>query len=194
MKVNYESLESSIAPFGAYRGFPATIVKLTGCNLRCKGCVQQLGKKIGVSKLISEVNKSNNNVVIFTGGEPLLQEAIFQAIYELNGRGYKILVETNGSLFLEDEVGSRGFHYRVNLRVPNTKQEDKNKLDMLVNLKSGDEVCFKVNDIFDYEFAKDIIKKYNTNATYVLTPIPELGDLIADWVIEDRLYNVKLEI
>lgn len=194
MKVNINEIKSVIAPYGVFKGYPATIIKLAGCNLRCKGCTDCRNSTLGINKLMEEINTRHNKVVIFTGGEPLVQETIFEAVYELVGRGYKVLIESNGSIPLEETLYKRGFKYRINLRVPTTEEHSKNNLDILANLLSGDEVNFNIQDIKDYKFAKQIMRKYNTKATYVLTPIPELNDLVEDWAVEDELLNVKVDV
>ena len=196
MKVNVNEIKSIIAPYGLYRGFPATYIKLAGCNLKCKGCTDCKNEVLGINKIMSEISQRHNKVIMFSGGEPLIQETIFEAVYELAGRGFKVVVETNGSILLDETLYKRSFNYRVNLRVPTTEQEKLNELKILANLHSGDEVNFNISDISDYEFAKKIMKKYNTNATYVLTPNPELeiSDLVEDWVVEDGLINVRLDI
>lgn len=194
MKVNVNEIKSVIAPYGVFKGYPATIIKLAGCNLRCKGCTDCRKSILGINKLMEEINTRHNKVVIFTGGEPLVQETIFEAVYELVGRGYKVLIESNGSIPLEETLYKRGFKYRINLRVPTTEEHSKNNLDILANLLSGDEVNFNIQDIKDYKFAKQIMRKYNTKATYVLTPIPELNDLVEDWAVEDELLNVKVDV
>lgn len=94
---------------GIYTGFPAVFIRLGGCNLACEFCDTDFDKftEMKIIDIISEVKKliPANNLVVITGGEPMLQplEPICQKLIEA---GYKIQIETNGTLFrnLPDSV------------------------------------------------------------------------------------------
>jgi len=100
----------SISGEGIHQGMPTTFVRFQGCNLRprCSYCDTTYawdpngGKGATVEMVLEEVSQLTpyyNNWVCLTGGEPLWQtDALEELVRGLKSRGYKIEVETNGSL------------------------------------------------------------------------------------------------
>jgi len=92
---------------GIYLGEPTTFVRLAGCNLTCIYCDTPLGKDV---KAAVEMDRSETlaridvlthpgDFVSFTGGEPLLQPEFISALIPgLKERGYRLYLETNGTL------------------------------------------------------------------------------------------------
>lgn len=195
IRLKVVDIVSEIATHGIFAGYPVTFLKLSGCNLNCKGCkFNSKGNYTNVQNIISSINMLNNKKVVILGGEPLIQGTIYEVVYELVGKGFEITIETNGSKYLEETLYSRAFHYRVNLRTPSTDQQGLNDFNTLENLHYKDEVNFNINNYEDYCFAKDIMKEHKTNAIYVLTPQhPDLQELVESWVLEDKIYNVRID-
>ena len=87
---------------GPFSGQPATFLRLAGCNLQCPECDTEYTK--GATRMnytdiahdISEVTRRGGLVVI-SGGEPFRQN-ILPIIYLLMSSGYRVQVETNGTL------------------------------------------------------------------------------------------------
>ncbi|MDW7973571.1 MAG: radical SAM protein, partial [Thermodesulfovibrio sp.] len=75
-------------------------VRVTGCNLRCSYCDTKYayyeGVDMEVDEIIREIKKYNLNYVEITGGEPLLQEEVYELI-DMLVKNYNVLIETNGS-------------------------------------------------------------------------------------------------
>lgn len=75
-----------------------------GCNLKCKHCFNESGKAQGkllshseIIRLIEEAQESMDiEEVQMTGGEPTQRPDIFSIIRELQQKGLKILLQTNG--------------------------------------------------------------------------------------------------
>ncbi len=91
---------------GFYGGHDALFIRLGGCNLACSFCDTDFEDytKIEVDKiikhaklLIAESGKAIKLIVI-TGGEPLRQP-IEDLCQKLINDGYKVQIETNGTLF-----------------------------------------------------------------------------------------------
>lgn len=87
---------------------------ITGlCNLKCSHCYRNAGEKFPDelsfdegTKLLKEIKKAGFQIVIFSGGEPLLRDDIFALIREANLLGLRAVCGTNGTLITR-EVAAR---------------------------------------------------------------------------------------
>ena len=90
---------------GLHAGLPCFFIRLSGCNLRCRYCDTTYAYKPGSSQsletLIEQWKQSQVNLVQITGGEPLIQPAVYPLMRELLQQGAKVLLETNGSMNLK---------------------------------------------------------------------------------------------
>lgn len=102
----------SIQGEGYWTGTPMIFVRFYGCNLNCEWCDTPQDKYIKMSSedtlntidnlaWISEETRINR--VCFTGGEPLLQfdSYLFEKLFSY---GYKIHIETNGTIIPDDKI------------------------------------------------------------------------------------------
>ena len=88
---------------GRWAGWPCTIVRLQGCNLRCDFCdtPQALEKDGGIEydkvRLVSKIGKVHRKgFILLTGGEPMIQD-VTDLIPLLKMFG-DVHLETNGTL------------------------------------------------------------------------------------------------
>lgn len=95
----------SVQGEGVYLGYPALFIRLQGCNLKCWFCDTQYalnGKctpvKMSVPEVIETILNSKSYHVVFTGGEPLLQQKDIGAICCGIGKRKFFEVETNGTI------------------------------------------------------------------------------------------------
>src|SRR5215471_8796734 len=81
-------------------GRPCVFVRLTACDLRCSWCdtayAFQEGRKTTVADVIAEVERYTCPLVEITGGEPLLQEDVYELMERLVASGRTVLLETGG--------------------------------------------------------------------------------------------------
>ena len=88
---------------GMRAGEPSVFVRFSGCNLRCPWCdtVFDTYTLMMADDISREVTRLNGNSVatwvVLTGGEPLLQ-VDDNLIDTLHQAGYKVAVETNGTV------------------------------------------------------------------------------------------------
>lgn len=110
----------SIQGEGTLAGIPAVFIRLAKCNRKCPFCDtkyarEEKGKKYAIpylKKLVfQKVRKGEMFLIIFTGGEPLLQ---YKQIIKFKGYleenrlnafyDFRIVIESNGDLLLERKV------------------------------------------------------------------------------------------
>lgn len=87
---------------GYWAGTPMVFLRLSGCNLRCPFCdtAHEEGTMMSAAAIVTEIQKAdegNSRRVCITGGEPLLQLDM-ELVDALENKGYKIHLETNGTL------------------------------------------------------------------------------------------------
>lgn len=89
---------------GPYAGYPATFIRLHGCNLRCTFCDTQFSNPddptISVDDLVEAAVANKFKLVVITGGEPFRQN-IFPLCVKLSSAGHVVQIETAGTLWLD---------------------------------------------------------------------------------------------
>lgn len=93
---------------GPFAGMPAVFVRLGGCNLACSFCDTEFEEfeQMTPSAIVARVEElavandyaNGTQLVVVTGGEPLRQP-IAPLCDALLAQGYKVQVETNGTLY-----------------------------------------------------------------------------------------------
>lgn len=89
----------SVQGEGFHSGVPHIFIRFGNCNLRCEWCDTDFltYKEMELDEIIDEIKKFDCERVIFTGGEPCLQDltTIGKALKNL---GKHISIETNGTI------------------------------------------------------------------------------------------------
>jgi len=103
MKVNemFESIQGE----GKYAGFPVLFIRLSGCSRNCEYCDSKYhneGENIDTSDVIKKINTSKKEIVVWTGGEPLLQFKGIKKVIEATNKMHH--VETNGDLLNREHL------------------------------------------------------------------------------------------
>jgi organic radical activating enzyme len=96
----------SIQGEGLRQGEATLFIRFSGCNLECSFCDTKYawkgGRKHSTVQVLEKVNKLRHRFparwVCLTGGEPLLQD-LADLVKGLKKEGFKIQVETNGTLY-----------------------------------------------------------------------------------------------
>jgi 7-carboxy-7-deazaguanine synthase len=184
----------SIQGESLYAGLPCTFIRLTGCNLRCSYCdtgySYEEGTSLTMTDIMDRVSGYECPLVEITGGEPLLQNETPLLITNLIENGYKVLLETNGTIDIS-RIDEKCIKI-VDIKCPASGESGKNILDNLNRLNVKDQVKFVISNHEDYEYAKDIIKQIPggfLRENILISPVPgkmEFSDL-ASWILEDKL-------
>lgn len=90
---------------GAHAGMPAVFVRLGDCNLRCTFCDTDFLtdlKDFSVKDLAKRIRKEAGPCrnIVFTGGEPLLQQNGLTELMTELGSSWYYCVETNGTMHM----------------------------------------------------------------------------------------------
>jgi len=197
MKIN--EIFKSIQGESSFAGLPTLFVRLTGCNLRCQWCDTKYAYDeavdLTVDEVIGRVNAFGLQFVQITGGEPLLQGDVYELMDRLLISGYKVSLETNGSMDLSS-VDTRVVKI-IDIKCPSSGESGQMYFNNLNYLLKSDEIKFVIKDRDDYNWAKGIIDRYNLIERCNILISPVYGEIepreMAEWILEDNL-NVRLQI
>lgn len=186
----------SIQGEGTHAGVPCIFVRLTGCNLRCTWCDTAYafhgGSKMSVEAVLAQVDQLAGRaddgtglrfqvpLVELTGGEPLLQEEIYELAERLLGAGYTVTIETSGERYigrLPAEVIKI-----VDVKCPDSGEADTFEMRNLAALGVRDEVKFVISSRRDYEFARELTREHRLAARVnAVLFSPVFGDPDGKW-------------
>ena len=142
-----------------------------------------------IEDIFREIKRYNCGLVEVTGGEPLIQPECFELLSQLCDEGYKVMIETGGSLSIED-IDNR-VTVIMDLKCPSSKMSHKNDYKNLNFLKLTDELKFVIGNREDFEWSKEIIKKHDLVSKCNIIFAPVFGKLdnliLAEWILNDNL-------
>ncbi|MCK6542131.1 radical SAM protein [bacterium] len=199
LKVN--EIFYSIQGESTHAGKPCVFVRLTYCNLRCTYCDTEYafysGRDMTVEDAIQTIQSYNCKTVEVTGGEPLLQERVYDLMMRLCDMGFEVLIETGGSLNVE-KIDPRVLKI-VDMKCPSSGMQEKNYYPNLNKLLPTDELKFVIGDRNDYEWAKALIAQYpHTKQINSILFSPVFGTIepvsMVNWMLEDKLQTIAPNI
>ena len=175
-------------------GQPCVFVRLTACDLRCSWCDTPYafdeGRKMSVDDVIAAVEAYGCPLVEVTGGEPLLQEDVYELMERLSGAGRTVMLETGGHRSIARVPA--GVLKIVDVKCPGSGEAGRNDWSNLHALASHDEVKFVIKDRADYEFAREVIARYglaDRAAAVLLSPVHGVLEprALSEWMLADHL-------
>jgi 7-carboxy-7-deazaguanine synthase len=192
----------SIQGESTYAGRPCVFVRLTACDLRCTWCDTPYafheGAKRSVESIVAEVDGFDCPLVEVTGGEPLLQEDVYPLMRALVDRGKTVLLETGGHRSTErvpaDVVTI------LDVKCPGSGEAGRMDWGNLDRLRPHDEVKFVIADRGDYDYACDVLRRFDlTRRAAAVHYSPVHGVLaprgLSEWVLADQLpVRVQLQL
>jgi organic radical activating enzyme len=102
---------------GPWTGQRCVFVRFSRCNLKCSFCdtpeswdwsrynPSEVSEKVPVAELVSWVRERAVDMMVLTGGEPMLQQSAMAALARGLG-GVRVQVETNGTMAPTPELAS----------------------------------------------------------------------------------------
>ncbi|MDY6855915.1 MAG: radical SAM protein [Thermodesulfobacteriota bacterium] len=199
LKVN--EIFYSIQGESSYAGYPCVFVRLTGCNLRCSYCDTQYayeeGEEMRIDTILCRIASYGCPLIEITGGEPLIQHETLFLIHCLLEKGYRVLLETNGSQDIS-QVDDR-CTIILDIKCPSSGEVNRNDLDNLKRLRDNDEIKFVIGNSQDYNFAKRILNSIDSNHVNVpsvfFSPVfaKMESHTLANWILKDKI-QVRLQL
>jgi 7-carboxy-7-deazaguanine synthase len=175
-------------------GRPCVFVRLTACDLRCSWCDTAYafheGHKMSVDDVVSEVERYECPLVEVTGGEPLLQEDVYELMDRLVAAGRTVMLETGGHRPI-DRVPAAVLKI-VDIKCPGSGEVNSTDWGNLARLGPEDEVKFVIKDRDDYRYALDVINRYSLAgraAAILMSPVHGVLDpkSLSEWMLADHV-------
>ncbi len=199
MKLKINEIFHSIQGESSYTGLPCIFIRLTYCNLRCSYCDTEYafyeGSDMTIKEILNKIEKYPTNLVMVTGGEPLIQKGCIDLMNQLLKKKYDVMIETSGSLSL-NEVPKDVIKI-VDFKCPTSNMMDKNDWTIIKDINQTDEIKFVIGNREDYDWSKEMIKNYNLNkiCPILFSPVYDNIDIqdLSEWILEDGI-KVRLQI
>ncbi len=174
-------------------GLPTVFVRLTGCPLRCAYCDTSYafheGEQMLIPDVIGKIKAYNTSYVTVTGGEPLAQKPCIDLLKLLCDERYTVSLETSGALCIS-QVDPRVIKV-MDLKTPSSGECEKNLFSNLQYLTEQDQLKFVICGRTDYQWAKDMIDKYQIEGACEILMSPSFGQItlksLAEWILQDQL-------
>jgi pyruvate formate lyase activating enzyme len=99
-----------------WEGKNACMILLRGCNFRCPYCnrpdlIEETGKSIELSTILKYIKEHRDflEAAVVSGGEPTINDDLYQLLIDLKKLKIKIKLDTNGYVpdVLDDLIGAR---------------------------------------------------------------------------------------
>jgi 7-carboxy-7-deazaguanine synthase len=189
----------SIQGESTFAGWPCTLVRTAGCDIRCVYCDEPealgAGELLPIEQVLERVSALGTRLVEITGGEPLLQRATPRLVERLLEDGREVLLETGGHHDISP-IDPRA-HVILDVKSPGSGMGSRSDLTNLERLRAGDEVKLVLLDRPDYEWARQLIREWGLEARVPVHLSPVHGRLdpreLARWILEDGL-RVRLNL
>jgi 7-carboxy-7-deazaguanine synthase len=191
----------SIQGESTHAGRPCAFVRLTGCPMRCVWCDSEYtftgGERMTTEDVLAQVRAFDCKLVEVTGGEPLAQAEAFELIRRLCDEGYEVLIETGGYVSTENVDGRAKII--LDVKCPASGESERNHWQNLERLRADrDEVKFVVASETDWEYAREVIKRYDLERrarAVLISPVWDQVDLpaLAEWIAASGM-DVRLQL
>ncbi len=192
----------SINGEGLKQGELALFIRFKGCNLRCSFCDTKYSfehpvyTEESIEEIVAYAKKQNVKNITLTGGEPLIQEGINELIIALRKEGFRVEIETNGSVDIKKFFNDVLVSYTLDYKLPTSLMESKMNLDNYKYISKKDSVKFVCGSIEDLCKAKSIILKYDlqNKTNCLLSPVFNMINLedMVNFLIDNNLNDVRL--
>jgi len=201
MPVSFDICEVYTTLMGesAGSGWPCTLVRMGGCNLRCSYCDTRYAlsehTRLSLHEVLSRVQFPYPRHVLVTGGEPLIQPGTPRLLEFLVERSHTVYLETNGSM----DVSTIDPRVRkvIDMKCPGSGESGKNHYQNLDHVTPHDEVKFVIGDREDFLWAQGLVERSGIcrRATALFSPVTDRLEprVLAEWILEEKL-EVRFQV
>ena len=166
--------------------------------MRCSYCDTEYafydGKDISIDDILSEIKKYPTDLVMVTGGEPLIQDYCINLMEKLIAENYSVMLETSGSMKL-NKVPKKVIKI-VDFKCPSSDMMEKNDWQILSDIQKQDEIKFVIGNKKDYDWSKKMITKYKLNelCPVLFSPVYNVMSIqdLSEWILKDGI-KVRLQ-
>ncbi len=198
---------TSINGEGNLAGQLAVFIWFAGCNLNCSYCDTSWANKedveydwMSANDIYEYIKSTGIRNVTLTGGEPLLQEGIYDLLTLLDSDNLlRVEIETNGSVEISNFTGiyPNPPVFTIDYKLHSSGMEHKMILDNFKHLKQGDAVKFVAGAAQDLETVKYLLDKYDLTSKACVHISPVFGKMDMDTIVEfmkqNKLNGLKLQ-
>ena len=196
----------SINGEGVCAGELAAFIRFKGCNLNCSYCDTKWANQTNApytektaDELLAWARGTGVCNITLTGGEPLLQKNIGELISLLIQNGFRVEIETNGSVFIGDLAESE---YRpvftMDYKLPESGMEQAMDCGNFGYLNGDDTVKFVAGSQNDLRRALEVTEKYQLRERCHVYFSPVFGKIdpaeMVAFMKENQLNGVRLQL
>ncbi len=193
MRFKVNEIFQSVQGEGLMVGIPMNFIRFCQCNLSCEYCDTDFneGEDMGILEIIEKLDDKFKWVSL-TGGEPMLEENLMDLIDELRAGGFKILLETNGTIF-DKEVFDACEFVSADIKGPSSGDLDYSReaFDYCLRNPARSQLKFVIKDMADFEFFQKVYREEYPG--WILQPeFSEMRNLDYDLIMNGINDNVRI--
>ena len=204
--LNISEIFHSIQGESSFAGWPCTFIRLAGCGHGCRSCdtayAETGGTRLEQEEIIRRALAFQAPCIEVTGGEPLLQPAVYPLMQQLCDTGQQLLLETGG--FLSVARVDRRVHKIIDLKPPSSgvaAQNNPENIQLALQALPADRQRFEFKTVIatreDYEWARSLILEHRLGDSCTVMMGVAFGELepreLAEWILGDRL-RVRMQL
>ncbi|MEQ1878410.1 MAG: radical SAM protein [Bdellovibrionia bacterium] len=179
----------SIQGESSYAGWPTVFIRTSGCNLRCTYCdttyAYYEGEKSSVEKIIATVQSHPAKHVCVTGGEPMAQPETVMLLKELCDLGYKVSLETSGSISCAEV--DRRVKKIIDVKTPDSGAAESFLSQNLDFATDHDEFKFVICSENDFAWSEQFVARHRLAEKFMVLYSPSFGKIEEKWLAKKIL-------
>jgi 7-carboxy-7-deazaguanine synthase len=134
---------------------------------------------------VEEIRSHGTPYVCLTGGEPLLQPEAFELMSSLCDLGYKVSVETSGSISCA--AVDRRVKKIIDIKTPDSGAADSFLMENLEFADEKDEFKFVIGSEKDFFWAENFVKQNQLHKKHLVLYSPSFGVVEEKWLAKKIL-------